>query len=158
MELKPANLRDAVEPDFVFRSYPTPAPGAHHRPRKKVHSRPHQDPHRHLPSEYKPTNTRQKPAGERTRDTVNRRARLADLMSTTSQQSNFTSDGLMPMERKYSGFFAVTLEIKENNSSPPTSVLVSDSPEDVAAVPFPTRCWAQLAEVNSYSSGRCPSP
>lgn len=39
----------------------------------------------------------------------------------------------------------------------PTSVLLSDNPENVTVVSFPTRCCMKLAVVYSYS-GRCPSP
>lgn len=137
---------------FVFRTYPTPAPrSSHHRPQKKspLPSTPGPPPPRIL------TRHRRKQLGEKRDRRESQPAGGHNVDNITAKQLHVgpTHDHV---EKKFNGLLLL-VTLAEKKQPLPTSVLMSDSPEKMTGVSFPTRCSTQLAEVYSYS-GRCPSP
>lgn len=69
--------------------------------------------------------------------------------------SNFATDGPVP-RRKCNGLVVERSPTEE--AAAPTSARMSDSPDKMSRVSFPTRCSTQLAAEVYSCYGRCPSP
>ena len=149
---QPVNLWKRIETHLVFRTYPTPAPGDHHRPRgggKKSTPGPQQDP----PTPLHPTPDTldpQEPTDSQLAVKPNRRVEppVPWEPAAGSKLDYITAEQLhvgRTHQDKCSQDSRCDLGDGSRRPPQPTCDLMSDHPQTTAA--FPTRCSAQLAEV-----------